>query len=47
MGEAEALKEKMLKTDLSELDAARATAKEAIAAYDKAREKCKEASQKY
>lgn len=47
MGEAEALKEKMLKTDVSELDQARVTAKEAIAAYDKAKEKCKEASRKY
>ena len=47
VGEAEALKEKMLKTDVSQLEEARATAKEAIAAYDKAKQKCQEASKKY
>ena len=45
--DAEAKKTKMLQTDVSELDEARATAKESIAAYDKAKEKCKEASKKY
>lgn len=45
--EAEGLKQKMLKTDVSHLADARAIAKEAIEAYDKAKEKCKEASKKY
>jgi len=45
--EAERLKQKMLQTDVSQLADARATAKEAIDAYDKAKEKCKEASKKY
>ncbi len=45
--EAESLKQKMLKTDVSELADARATAKEAIAAYEKAETKCKEAASKY
>ena len=45
--DAEAKKDKMLHTDVSELDEARATAKESIAAYDKAKEKCKEESKKY
>jgi hypothetical protein len=45
--DAEAKKQKMLKTNVAELEDARATAKEAIAAYDKAKKKCKEASMKY
>lgn len=45
--EAEGLKQKMLQTPVAELEDARATAKEAIAAYDKAKEQCKEASKKY
>jgi len=45
--EAENLKQKMLKTDVSHLDEARETAKEAIAAYEKAEAKCKEAASKY
>lgn len=45
--DAEVLKQKMLKTDVSHLADARAIAKEAIEAYDKAKEKCKEASKKY
>lgn len=45
--EAEEKKQKMLQTPVAELEDARATAKEAIAAYDKARDKCKEASRKY
>jgi hypothetical protein len=45
--EAEEKKQKMLQTKVAQLADARATAKEAIAAYDKAREKCKEASKKY
>ena len=45
--EAEQLKQKMLKTDVSHLDDARSTAKEAIAAYEKAEAKCKEAAAKY
>jgi len=45
--EAEAKKQKMLQTPVAELEDARATAKEAIAAYDKAKERCKEASKKY
>jgi hypothetical protein len=45
--EAEEKKQKMLETDVAQLDQARATAKDAIEAYDKAREKCKEASNKY
>src|SRR5712692_4324625 len=44
--EAEELKDKMLKTDVSELAEARSTAKDAIAAYDKAKDKCKEAASK-
>jgi len=43
-GEAEELNQKMLKTDASQLDEARTTAKETIAAYDKAEAKCKEAA---
>lgn len=45
--EAEQLKQKMLKTDVSQLAEARNTAKEAIAAYEKAEAKCKEAAAKY
>ena len=45
--EAEVLRQKMLGTDVAQLDEARATAKEAIAAYDKAKEKCKAASKKF
>ena len=45
--EAEEKKQKMLNTPVAQLEDARATAKEAIEAYDKAREKCKEASKKY
>jgi len=45
--EAEAKKQKMLQTPVAELEDARATAKEAIAAYDKAKESCKAASKKY
>jgi hypothetical protein len=45
--EAEQLKKKMLATDVSHLDDARSTAKEAIAAYEKAEAKCKEAAAKY
>jgi len=45
--EAEQLKKKMLATDVSHLDDARSTAKEAIAAYEKAEAKCKEAASKY
>lgn len=47
VGEAEALKQKMLHTDVAELAEARTIAKEAIAAYDKAEQKCKEAAKKY
>jgi competence protein ComGC len=47
IGEAEDLKQKMLKTDVSELAEARSTAKDAIAAYEKAEAKCKEAASKY
>ena len=45
--EAEAKKQQMLNTPIARLADARATAQEAIAAYDKAKEKCKEASKKY
>ena len=45
--EAEDLKQKMLRTDVSQLPEARATAKDAIAAYEKAETKCKEAAAKY
>jgi len=45
--EAETKKQKMLQTKVSQLEDARATAREAIEAYDKAKEKCKEASKKY
>jgi len=45
--EAEQLKQKMLTTDVSHLDDARSTARDAIAAYEKAEAKCKEAAAKY
>ena len=45
--EAEDLKQKMLRTDVSQLAEARSTAKDAIAAYEKAEAKCKEAAAKY
>ncbi len=45
--EAEGLKQKMLQMDVKRLDEARATAKQAVAAYDKARDKLKEAAKKY
>src|SRR5258708_17867892 len=45
--EADDKKQKMLQTNVSELAKARTLAKEAIAAYDKAEDKCKEAAKKY
>jgi hypothetical protein len=45
--DAEDKKQKMLQSKVSELAEARTLAKEAIAAYDKAEEKCKEAAKKY
>ncbi len=45
--EADDKKQKMLQTNVSELAEARTLAKEAIAAYDKAEDKCKEAAKKY
>lgn len=45
--EAEQLKQKMLATDVKHLDDARSTAKEAIASYERAEAKCKEAAAKY
>src|SRR5258708_565737 len=45
--DAEAKKEAMLQTNVRQLAEARTLAKEAIAAYDKAEEKCKEAAKKY
>lgn len=45
--DAEAKKQTMLKTDVSELAEARTLAKEIIALYDKAEDKCKEAAKKY
>jgi hypothetical protein len=47
VAEAEEKKQKMLNTPAAQLALARETAKDAIAAYDKAKEKCKEASKKY
>lgn len=47
IAEAEQLKQKMLGMDVSHLDDARAVAKDAIAAYEKAEAKCKEAAAKY
>ena len=45
--DGEAKKDQMLHTDVSKLAEARTLAKEAIAAYDKAEDKCKEAAKKY
>jgi archaellin len=45
--DAEAKKDAMLQTNVRQLAEARTLAKEAIAAYDKAEEKCKEAAKKY
>ncbi|MDX6289008.1 MAG: hypothetical protein QOH42_807 [Blastocatellia bacterium] len=45
--DAEAKKQQMLQTKVAELAEARTLAKEAIAAYDKAEAKCKEAAKKY
>jgi hypothetical protein len=45
--DAEDKNQKMLKTNVAQLAEARTLAKEAIAAYDKAEEKCKEAAKKY
>src|SRR5258706_9354285 len=45
--DADDKKQKMLKTNVSELAEARTLAKEAIAAYGKAEDKCKEAAKKY
>lgn len=45
--EAEEKKQKMLNTPVAQLAGARATAQEAIASYDKAKQKCKDASKKY
>src|SRR6266404_1269106 len=45
--EAEEKKQAMLQTNVRQLAEARTLAKEAIAAYDKAEEKCKEAAKKY
>ena len=47
VADAEAKKAQMMQTDMRRLAEARVTAAEAIAAYDKAAEKCKEAAQKY
>ena len=44
--DAEALKDKMMHTNVSQLADARATAKDAIAAYNKAEDKLKEAAEK-
>ena len=45
--DAEAKKQQMLETKVSQIAEARTLAKEAIAAYDKAEDKCKEAAKKY
>ena len=45
--EAEEKKQAMLQTNVRQLAEARTLAKEAIAAYDKAEQKCKEAAKKY
>ena len=47
VADAEAKKTKMMQTDVRRLAEARVTAAEAIAAYDRAAAKCKEAAQKY
>jgi hypothetical protein len=45
--EAESKKDSMLHTNVRQLAEARTLAKESVAAYDKAEEKCKEAAKKY
>ena len=45
--EAEGKKDQMLHTKIAEIAEARTLAKEAIAAYEKAEDKCKEAAKKY
>ena len=45
--DADDKKQKMLQTNVAQLAEARTLAKEAIAAYDKAEDKCKEAAKKY
>lgn len=45
--EAESKKDSMLHTNVRQMAEARTLAKEAVAAYDKAEEKCKEAAKKY
>jgi hypothetical protein len=45
--EAEDKKSQMLKTNVSQLAQARVLAAESVAAYDRAKDKCKEAAQKY
>jgi len=47
VSDAEGKKTQMLRTKISEIAEARTLAKEAIAAYDKAEDKCKEAAKKY
>ncbi|HEX3083034.1 MAG TPA: hypothetical protein VHP99_00785, partial [Pyrinomonadaceae bacterium] len=47
VSDAEAKKDQMMKTDIRRLAEARVRAAEAIAAYDKAAEKCKAAAAKY
>jgi hypothetical protein len=47
VSDAEAKKDQMMKTDIRRLAEARIRAAEAIAAYDKASEKCKAAAAKY
>lgn len=47
VSDAEAKKDEMMKTDIRRLAEARVRAAEAIAAYDKAAEKCKAAASKY
>ncbi len=47
VSDAEAKKDQMMKTDIRRLAEARVRAAEAIAAYDKAAEKCKAAASKY
>jgi hypothetical protein len=47
VSDAEAKKDQMMKTDIRRLAEARIRAAEAIAAYDKAAEKCKAAAAKY
>jgi hypothetical protein len=47
VADAEEKKDKMLHTKVSQLAEARTLAKEAVAAYDKAEDKCKAAAKKY